>query len=70
MFTNCRHKCSCLEDEKHVLMACPAVDAERRDIIKICKKHRYELNLTNLLTRNELQIAVEKLLYAFFRDEA
>ena len=51
-------------------MACPAVDAERREIIKICKKHRYELNLTNLLTRNELQIAVEKLLYAFFRDEA
>ena len=51
-------------------MAYPAVDAERREIRKICKKNGYDLNLTNLLSRNELQIAVEKLLYAFFRDEA
>ena len=69
MSTLCRYDCNVLEDEKHVLFECPAVAAERKIVRNICNDYGLEISVRNLMSRPQLQIAVEKLLMQFFKDE-
>ena len=60
--SSCRHGCGTLECEEHVLMHSPYVDNERKAILDCCKTYGFSISIKNFLSREELQIQVEKLL--------
>ena len=66
---SCRYGCDCKETANHVLFECRAVDSLHNELRKLCDEFGYKMTLRNAFTRDELQIAVEKMLFMFCSDD-
>ena len=56
----CRKGCKAEETEDHIFLRCPFYTKHRHDVMTLCKIKAIPFTLSNLFTRQTLQIHIER----------
>jgi len=64
----CRGGCKSEETISHVFFECKFFNDQRQELKKLCKEKNLEFNITNLFTKEPLQLKVEKIILKFFEE--